>query len=144
MHFAMCLACSGAILGSALSAQHSQIAVAIIDHLMMIVIHYFTPPLIYKCCSLRWFGVSYRLGRSTTLMTDYLPAQRARLRLVLFGLILDEGTPLLLPVGQLHHDGGNVGEANILELLGRQRGSTAAGTFHVYLAVHIDPIGIAK
>ena len=50
--------------------------------------------------------------------------------MVLFGLILREGIPSLLPVSQLHHDGRNVGKANILELPGRQRGSTAAGTLH--------------
>jgi hypothetical protein len=54
-------------------------------HLMMIM-HYFTPPLIYKCCSLRWFGVSYRPGRSTTLMT---PSSLSRNFLYIAGASLD-------------------------------------------------------
>src|SRR5664280_97727 len=70
---------------------------------------------------------------------------RSALRcLVLFGLVLDEGMTLLLPVGQLHHDGRNVGEADILELPGRQRSAAASRALHVYLAVHLNLTGVTE
>ena len=50
---------------------------------------------------------------------------------------------VLLPVGQRHHDGRNIGETDILELFGRERRATAGLALHVYLAVHLDFVGIA-
>lgn len=75
-------------------------------------------------------------------MTD---ADTLRLPLeLLFHIAFDEGMAFFLPVVEVHNDNREIGEANILELLGCKRSPGAPLAHYVYLAIHIDLIGITQ
>src|SRR5664280_3341187 len=50
----------------------------------------------------------------------------------------------LLPVLQVNENGRHIGEADVLEFLGRQRGAAARCAMHIDLLLGIDRLRIAK